>query len=151
MALITRLALRWSMPGRVSQGLTGIPPAMLAASRSIRRSPLLEGSWPALRAVMAASQSVLARRVTPWLMLVPVVMNRPVKSSRSSQLPQQVSRPVHASRWWMPLAAACKASLSWRELMLVGLGNAVVQVGPDFLEPSALAGSGLRSEHLTQA
>jgi len=35
----------------------------------------LAGSWPALRAVMAAPQSVLAIMVVPSLMLVPVVMN----------------------------------------------------------------------------
>jgi hypothetical protein len=46
----------------------------------MRRSPPLESSSPALRAVMAASQSVAASSVTPSLMLVPVVMNRLVKS-----------------------------------------------------------------------
>jgi hypothetical protein len=47
-------------------------------------------------------------------MLVPVVMNRLVKSSRCSQLPQSMSRPVPASRGWMPRAQARSASPSWR-------------------------------------
>jgi hypothetical protein len=78
--------------------LTGVPLARLPARRSKRRSPLLDGSWPALTSTIAASQSVLAIRVAPSLMLVPVVMNRLVKSSRCSQLPQSISRPVPASR-----------------------------------------------------
>jgi hypothetical protein len=50
--------------GQVSLRLTGVSPAMLAVRRSIRRSSPLEGSSPACRAVMAASQSVLARRLS---------------------------------------------------------------------------------------
>ena len=118
-ALTTRLALRRSMPGRVSLRLTGIPPAMLAARRSIRRSPPLAGSSPACRAVTAASQSVLASRVAPSLMLVPAVMNLLVKSSRCSQLPQSMSRPAPASRGWMPRAQARSASPSWRGFTVV--------------------------------
>ena len=45
---------------------------MLAARRSTLRSPLLAGIWPVLSAVKAASQSMLASRVEPSLMLVPV-------------------------------------------------------------------------------
>jgi hypothetical protein len=56
-------ALRWSMPVRVSQRLTGVPAAVLAASRSMCRSPLLLGSLPSSRAAIAAGQSMLAMRV----------------------------------------------------------------------------------------
>jgi len=87
----------------------------------MRRSPLLEGSSPALSAAIAASQPVLAIRVAPSLMLVPVVMNRLVKSSRCSQLPQSISSLVPASRGWMPLAQARSASSSRRRLVpLIG-------------------------------
>jgi hypothetical protein len=41
---------------------------------------------------------MLAIRVVPSLMLVPVVMNWPVKSSRCSQPPQSMSRLMPASR-----------------------------------------------------
>jgi len=71
---------------------------MLEAGRSIRRSPPLAGSPPACRAVTAASQSILASRLTPSLMLVPAVMKGLAKSSRCSQLPHSMSRPVPASR-----------------------------------------------------
>jgi hypothetical protein len=69
---------------------------------------------------MAASQSVLASKVTPSLMLMPAVTNLLVKSSPWSQLPQSMSRPVPASKGWIPRAPA------------------VVQVVPDFLEPASL-------------
>ena len=42
----------------------------------------------------------------PSLMLVPAVMNLLVKSLRCSQLPHSISRPVPASRGWMPRAQA---------------------------------------------
>jgi hypothetical protein len=51
-----------------------------------------------VQAVMAASQSMVASRVAPSLMLGPAVMNLLVKSVRCSQLPQSMSRPVPASR-----------------------------------------------------
>src|SRR5205823_748316 len=54
-AVITSWMLRWSMPLRVSRRLTGVPPAMLAARRSIRCSPPLQGRSPASSAAMAAA------------------------------------------------------------------------------------------------
>ena len=82
------------------------PPAMLAASRRTRRSPPLpHDSWPASIAVIAASQPMLAIAV-PSLTLVPVMMNRLVKSSRCSQQPQPVRPLVPASSGRIPLAQA---------------------------------------------
>ena len=64
----------------------------------------------------AASQSMLASRVAPSLMLVPVVMNLLVKSPRRSQLPQSMSRPVPASSQSgasvCDLAKACSATFN---------------------------------------
>src|SRR5450755_1063557 len=92
---------------------------MLAARRSMRRSPLLEGSWPALSEAIAASQSVLAIRVVPSLMLVPVVMKR-LKSSRCSQLPLSISRLVPASWGWIAAAQARRAACSRSGLRVTG-------------------------------
>ena len=55
------------------------------------------GSSPACRAVMAASQSMAAIGVVPSVMLVPVSMNRLVKSSRCRNVPLPVSRATPAS------------------------------------------------------
>lgn len=49
-AVVSRRALRWSIPLSASERFTGIPAAMLAASLSMCRSPLLHGSRPPLRA-----------------------------------------------------------------------------------------------------
>jgi hypothetical protein len=86
----------------------GIPAAMLAARRKMRRSPPLQGSSPTSRAVMAASQSMLAIS-SPLSPLPAMVMNRLVKSSRSSQQPEPMMRLVPASSEWMPLAQARRA------------------------------------------
>jgi hypothetical protein len=47
---------------------------------------------------MAASQSMMAIGVVPSLMLVPIVMNLLVKSSRRRNVPLMMSREVPASR-----------------------------------------------------
>ncbi|HYZ56918.1 MAG TPA: hypothetical protein VE733_25940 [Streptosporangiaceae bacterium] len=77
--------------------LTGMPSARLAASRRIRCSPLEQGSSPASSAAMAAGQSMAAIVVVPSVMLVPWLMKRPVKSSRSRNVPFAMSRPTPAS------------------------------------------------------
>jgi hypothetical protein len=105
------MALRRSIPVRASLRLTGVPAAMLAASLSTCRSPLLQGSRPWSRAVTAACQSIAAIRMAPWPASSAVVMNWLVKSSRCSQLPQLLSRLTAASAVRMPLAQACKASV----------------------------------------
>ncbi len=78
------------------------PPAMLSASRRTRRSPPLpHDSWPVPIAVIAASQPMPAIAV-PSLTLVPVMMNRLVKSLRCSQQPQPIRTPASSGR--IPLA-----------------------------------------------
>jgi hypothetical protein len=59
-------------------------------------------------AVIAASQPMLAIAV-PSLTLVPVMMNRLVKSSRCSQQPQPIRTLVPASSGRIPLAQARRA------------------------------------------
>jgi len=46
--------------GMVSRRLAGVPAAMLAASWRMRRSPPQTGSCPVCRALVAASQSIVA-------------------------------------------------------------------------------------------
>ena len=89
------------------------PPAMLAASRRTRCSPPPHGNWPASRAVIVASQSMLAITV-PALTLVPVMMNRLEKSSQCSQQPQPIRRFEPASSGRIPLAKARRAAGSRR-------------------------------------
>ena len=81
--------------GDVSRRLTGVPAARLAASWRMRRSPQEQGRPPLLRAVTAASQSMVAIGVPP---LMPQVMNRGVKSSRCRNVPLLMSSSVPASR-----------------------------------------------------
>jgi hypothetical protein len=72
------------------------------------RSPLLYGSWP------------------PSLMLVAVVMNRPVKSSRCSHLPLSMSRLTPASVG-VRYSSLGRAAAGLRPDLRLALGN----VGPD--------------------
>src|SRR6266567_4611891 len=58
--------------------------AMLAGSRRIRFSPLLQGRSPPSRLLMTACQSIWASSVTPSVIEGPVVTKR-AKSSRCSQ------------------------------------------------------------------
>ena len=58
---------------------------MLAATRSVRFSPPLQGSCPVSRPVMTACQSISASSVTPSVIEVPARMKQ-AKSSRCSQL-----------------------------------------------------------------
>jgi hypothetical protein len=60
----------------------GMPPARLAASWRMRRSPPEQGRPPPTRAAAAASQSMAAVGAAPSVMLVPYSMNLLVKSSR---------------------------------------------------------------------
>ncbi len=80
----------------VSLRLTGIPAAMLAASRRIRFSPLLQGRSPASRLAMADCQSMRASSVAPPVTGAAVVTKR-AKSSRCSQ-PALMIRSQAASR-----------------------------------------------------
>jgi len=75
-----------------SRRLTGMPSAMLAASRRVRCSPPEQGISPASRAVMAAAQSIAAIPVA-----VSRVMNRLVKSSRPRKVRFAMSRLTPAS------------------------------------------------------
>jgi len=85
------------MPVTVSRRLTGMPTAKLADSWRMRRSPPEQGSSSALRAVMAASQSMAAIGVVPSVMLVPSSMSRVLKSSRRRNVPLLMSSSVPAS------------------------------------------------------
>lgn len=91
MAVSSRSVLWSSSPVTVSLRSTGMLPARLAASWRMRRSPPEQGSPPACRAVTAASQSMVAIRVAPSLMLVPNSMNRVVKSVRCRKVPLAMS------------------------------------------------------------
>jgi hypothetical protein len=89
--------LRSSMLVRVCWRSTGMPWEMLAMRRSIRCSLLEQGRCPAVRAVIAAGQSMMAicrPSVSPW----PRVMNSSVKSVRCSQVAWAMSSSVAASR-----------------------------------------------------
>src|SRR5260370_38627846 len=92
MAAARRFAFRQSMLVRESQRLTGTPQAMLAARRSMWRSPLPHGRRPASRAVIAAGQSVLAMGVGPGLVLVPAVVKGLVKRSPCHEAPRAIRR-----------------------------------------------------------
>ena len=116
-------------------GSTGIPPAMLAARRSIRRSPPLQGRLPASRAAMAAGQSIWAILVVPSVMLTPVRTNAPAKSSRCSQMLWPMSRPTPASagrRRWRRRAARRAVDGHWQSSgpLAGGNGGRVVTVRP---------------------
>ena len=65
---------------------TGMSPARLAASRSMRFSPAELGSAPPPRALMAASQSIAAVPVPWWV--------KDTKSPRVSQVPWAMISPV---------------------------------------------------------
>jgi hypothetical protein len=82
----------------VSLRLTGIPAAMLAASRRIRFSPLPQGRSPASRLAMADCQSMWASSVVPPVTGAAVVTKR-AKSSRCSQ-PAPMTRSQAVSREW---------------------------------------------------
>jgi len=73
-----------------------MPAAMLAASLSIRFSPLLQGRSPVSRLVMTDCQSMWASSVTPSVSEVPVLTKR-VKSSRCSH-PELMTSSQAASR-----------------------------------------------------
>lgn len=85
-----------SSPLRVSLRLTGIPAVMLAASRRIRFSPLLQGRSPVSRLAMADCQSMWAGSVAPPVTVEAVATKR-AKSSRCSQ-PAPMIRLQAASR-----------------------------------------------------
>jgi hypothetical protein len=73
-----------SIPVRLSWRSTGIPSPMLAARRNIRRSPPEQGRSPASRALIAATQSTIAKG---WPSGRPGLLwrNLPLKSARWSQ------------------------------------------------------------------
>jgi hypothetical protein len=79
MAVMSSWILRASRPVAVSRRSTEMPTAMLAIACTMRRSQAEQGRSPALRAVIAASQSMAAIGVP---MLVPCSMKRLVKSTR---------------------------------------------------------------------
>jgi hypothetical protein len=81
-----------SRPVMASLRLTGMPSAMLAASRRIRCSPPEQGISPVSSAAMAAAQSMAAIAV-----VVSRVMNRLVKSSRLRKVRFAMSRLTPAS------------------------------------------------------
>ena len=77
--------------------------------RSIRRSAPELGSSPASRAVIAASQSMLASSVPGSLMLFPAWMKQ-AKSSQASHDSRAMISPVAASIAWRPPGPARSAA-----------------------------------------
>ena len=73
-----------------------MPTAMLAASRRIRLSPLLQGRSPASRVVMTDCQSMWASSVPPSVIEV-TVLTKESKSSRCSH-PEPMTSSQAASR-----------------------------------------------------
>jgi hypothetical protein len=85
--------LRWSRPVRVLRRSTGVPSAMLAASRRMRPSPLEHGSWPESRAVIASPQRIWAMGGSP----AAERRNLPMKAPRRSQTEWLMSSSTAAS------------------------------------------------------
>jgi hypothetical protein len=92
-AAATRSMLVSSNPVRVSCRLTGVPPLMLAARRSMRTS-LLQRRWPRSPTAMAFAQSISASQQLS-VMLVVCWMKLLVKSLRCGQLPWLMIRQSH--------------------------------------------------------
>jgi len=97
MAVTSRVMLPSSSPVTASRRSTGVPRERLDDSSRTRRSPPEQGSSPACRAAIAASQSMAATGVVPSLMLVATEMKRLVKSSRCRNVPLAMSRATPAS------------------------------------------------------
>jgi hypothetical protein len=93
-----------------SRRLAGVPPAMLAASWRIRRSPPDMGSW----AVIAASQSIQAIGVVPSLMLVPACTKAAKSWRRRLRSPAPGQAAYLTNQVINALAAPVEAA--WREL-----------------------------------